>query len=111
VRDAIVYAALLLVFIVVAFGLSWLSIYAFWFAAYGFHSVLAVRACEFIGSVVLLPVRVVFWSFGDFFDQSAPLTDPISYAGVNGVLLGAISYSCCRRFLVRKLAGVRGTEL
>jgi len=102
VRDAFRYAASLLAFIGVCFVLSWLSVYAFWFAAYGFHSVPAVRSCESVASIVLLPVRIVFWLFGDFFDQTAPLTDPMSYAALNAVLLGSLLYSCCRRFLFGK---------
>jgi len=94
--------AALLAFLVVSFALSWLSVYAFWFAAYGFHSVPAVRACETVGSFVLIPVRVVFWLVGDFFDQTAPLTDPTSYAALNGVLLGSLLYWCSQRFLFGK---------
>jgi hypothetical protein len=105
VKDAFWYAASLLAFIFTAFVLSWFSVFAFWFAAYAFHSVPAVRLCEAIGSVILLPVRVVFQAFSGFFDQTAPLTDPTSYAALNGVLLGALAYGCCRRFLFGKREG------
>jgi hypothetical protein len=95
----------LLAFIGVAFVLSWLSVYAFWYAAFVFKSVAMLRICEVIGSIILIPVRVVFWAFGDFFDQTAPLTDPTSYAALNAVLLGTAIYSCCRRLLVGKNSG------
>ncbi len=98
-RDAIRYAASLLAFITVSFALSWLSVYAFWFSAYAFHSVPAVRLCDSIGSIVLLPIRIVFWMCSDLLDQTAPLTDPTSYAALNAVLLGSLLYSCCRQFL------------
>lgn len=99
-REGIRYAASLLAFIGVAFILSWFSVFAFWYAAFAFHSVPAIRFCEAVGSIILIPVRIIFWAFGDFFDQTAPLTDPKSYAALNAVLLGTLIYSCCRRFLV-----------
>jgi hypothetical protein len=99
VKEGFRYAASLLAFIGVAFVLSWLSVYAFWYAAFAFHSVPILRFCETVGSIILIPVRVVFWAFSGFFDQTAPLTDPSSYAALNAVLLGSGVYSCCRRFL------------
>jgi hypothetical protein len=110
VKEGIRYAASLLAFIGVALILSWFSVYAFWYAAFAFHSVPAVRFCEAIGSVILIPVRVVFWMFGDFFDQTAPLTDPSSYAALNAVLLGTIVYSCCRRFIFEKSSASQQEE-
>jgi hypothetical protein len=104
VKEGFRYAASLLAFIGVAFVLSWLSVYAYWYAAFLFKSVVILRICEVAGSIILIPVRVVFWAFGDFFDQTAPLTDPTSYAALNAVLLGTIIYSCCRRLLVGKNA-------
>lgn len=101
-REGLRYAAWLLTFIGVAFILSWFSVYAYWYAAFIFHSVPSVRFCEGVGSIILIPVRIVFWMFGDFFDQTAPLTDPTSYARLNAVLLGTFAYSCCRRFLFAK---------
>jgi hypothetical protein len=102
VKEGLRYSVALLAFIGVAFVLSWFSVFAFWYAAFAFHSVPAVRFCEAIGSTILIPVRVVFWMAGDFFDQTAPLTDPKSYAALNAVLLGSLIYSCCRRFLFAK---------
>jgi hypothetical protein len=103
VKETIKYAAVLLTFILVAYGLSWLSVYAFWLAAYAFHSVPAVRFCEALGSILLLPVRTLFWACGDLFDQSAPLSDPTSYAAMNAVLLGSFSYACCRKLLFGRM--------
>jgi hypothetical protein len=98
-KESIKYAACLLAFILVSYGLSWFAVYGYWISAFTFHSVSAVRICEAVGAVILLPVRVVFWTFSDLFDQSAPLSDPTSYAAVNAVLLGAFLYVCCRAFL------------
>ena len=91
--------ASLLAFIIVGFGLSWGAVYSYWFAAQIFGSVQAVRACESLGVVILIPVRFTFWLLSDIFDQTAPLTSPVFYAAVNGVLLGSIGHGVCRQWL------------
>jgi len=101
-KDAVKYATSLLTCIFVSFVLSWGAIYSYWFSARIFHTVRAVRVCDAIGSVILAPVRVAFWCCGDLFDQSAPLSDPISYVAVNAVLLGTIVYFCSRQWLFGK---------
>ncbi len=98
-KDAVKYATSLLAFIFAAFVLSWAAVYSFWYAPRLFHSVEAVRACDAIGAVILTPVRTAFWCFGDIFDQSPVLSDPVSYAGLNGVLLGSVVYFCCRQLM------------
>ena len=111
-KDAAKYAASLLTFIVAAFVLSWAAVYSYWFAAHLFHTVRAVRICESIGAVILAPVRGAFWLCGDLFDQSAPLTDPMSYAAVNAVIIGTGAYFCGRRLLFGKSGGekIRGAR-
>ena len=99
-KDAIKYAISLLALILAFFALSWGAVYSYWFSARIFHTVQAVRLCESIAAVVLAPVRAAFWCFGDLFDQSAPLSDPMSYAAVNAIILGTAAYFCSRRFLM-----------
>lgn len=94
------HVASLLAFIIFGLGLSWGAVYGFWFAPQLFHSVRAVRACEWLGSVILIPVRILFWLISDTFDQTTPLTDPLFYSAVNGVLLGIIGHGICRRWLL-----------
>jgi hypothetical protein len=84
---------------VVGFGLSWSAVYSFWYAAQIFGSVQAVRVCESLAVVILLPVRLLFRLMGGLFDQTAPLTSPLYYAAVNGVLLGIIGHGVCRQWL------------
>lgn len=90
------YVLTMLGFILVSYALSWLAVYNYWIGARWFHSVSAIRAGDAIGSVILAPVRLLFWLAGDFVDQSAPLLDPKTYARINAALLGIIAYSCCR---------------
>jgi hypothetical protein len=98
-KNAAKYVGTLLAFILVSYGLSWFSVFSFWFGARVFHSVFAVRAGEAIGSCILAPVRVVYWCLGDQVDQSTPLYDPQAYATINAALLGMIAYSICRRWM------------
>lgn len=80
----------LLLCIAVGAVLSWVSIYAFLFAVWVFHSVPAVRACEAVGSVILWPGKCIFdWLGGD---QSAVFFDPVSLSGTNGLILGILFY-------------------
>ena len=109
-KDAAKYATSLLTFILAGFLLSWASVYSYWFSAHLFHSVRMVRVCDSISTVILTPVRVAFWCFGDLFDQSAPLSDPMSYAALNGVLLGTIVYFSCRQWLFGKGLGEKRVE-
>jgi len=90
------YVLTLCAFVLVAYGLSWAAVYSFWFMAFWFHSVAAVRIGEAVGSVILIPVRVLFYFMGDMVDQSTPLYDPRAYASINAALLGILSYFSCR---------------
>ena len=101
-KDAFKYAISLLTLIFAFFAVSWVAVYSYWFSAHWFHSVRAVRVCDFIGTIILAPVRTVFLCCGDLFDQSAPLSDPISYAAVNAVILGTVAYFCSRHWLFGK---------
>jgi len=104
-KDAAKYATSLLTSILASFILSWSAVYSYWFSAHLFHSVRAVRVCDTIGWAILTPVRLAFWCCGDLFDQSAPLSDPMSYAAVNAVLLGTAIYFCSRQWLFGKNDG------
>ena len=88
--------ASLLSFIVVGLGLSWIAVYGFWFAAHLFQSVHAVRICESLGAAILIPARIFFWLMSDIFGPTMPLSDPLFYAAVNGVLLGILGHGICR---------------
>lgn len=96
------YLATILAFILVSLGLSWGAVFSFWYAAFLFRSVTAVRICDAIGAVVLLPVRCAFWLAGNGIDQSIPLSNPKLYAMVNAALLGILAYAVCRRLLFGK---------
>ncbi len=74
--------------------LSWVSIYAFWFGVWTFHNVAAARACDWLGSILLLPAREVFVQFGA--DQTALFFDPVSYSVANGLLIGVVGSICIR---------------
>ncbi len=93
------YLAAILAFVAVAMALSWWAVFSFWYAALLFRSVPAVRISDAISSVILLPVRLLFWLAGDTLDQSVPLSNPVLYAAVNAALLGILGYACCRRLL------------
>jgi hypothetical protein len=99
VKESLKYVATIFVFIGVAFGLSWAAVFGYWFAARVLHSVAAIRVCDAIGGVILLPVRAAFWAMGDLFDQSVPLSSPMTYVIINAGLLGMLAYSCCRRWI------------
>ena len=101
-KNAAKYVSTLLAFILVSYGLSWLSVFNFWNFCLGarvFHSVLAVRAGEAVGSCILTPVRLLYWLMGDQVDQSTPLYDPKAYADINAALLGILAYFICRRWI------------
>jgi hypothetical protein len=99
VKESLKYVATIFAFIAVAFALSWGAVFGFWFAARVLHSVAAIRVCDAIGAVILLPVRVAFWAMGDLFDQSVPLSNPMIYVVVNAGLLGMLAYAGCRRWI------------
>jgi len=99
VKESAKYVATIILFVAISFVLSWFAVYSYWYSARIFHSVAAVRVCDTLGSFILLPARAVFWLLGDIFDQSAPLSDPITYVAVNAGLLGSLAYSVCRRWL------------
>ena len=80
---------------------SWVSIYAFWFAVWTFHNVAAARAADAVGSFILYPGRWIFELLGG--DQSAIFYDPISFSGTNGLVVGIVLYCVFR-------AGVRRRE-
>jgi hypothetical protein len=84
----------LLLSIVVGTAISWVSIYAFWFAIWGFHSVPAARAFDALGAFILLPAKWVFELLGC--DQSAIFFDPTSFSGTNGLIVGILIYSVFR---------------
>ena len=90
----------LLFCIEVGTALSWVSLYAFWFGVWTFHSVPAARACDALGSFILLPAKWVFVLAGG--DQTAKFFDPISYFGTNGLILGILLYSAFRTILRRR---------
>lgn len=82
--------------------MSWVSVYAWWFAVWTFHSVPAARACDAIGSSLLFPARWIFELMGA--DQSAIFFDPISFSGTNGLILGILLYSLFRALWSRQQA-------
>ena len=92
---------------------SWVSLYAFFFGAWMFHSVTAARAADAIGSLLLLPGRMVFnWLLrslmgGD--DPTAIFQNPIAYPGTNGLILGIILYSIWRALLHLQTSRCNGT--
>ncbi len=89
----------LLLCIAAGTALSWVSIYAFWFAVWTFHSVPAARACDALGSFLLLPAKWIFELLGG--DQSSIFFDPSSYSGTNGLILGLLLYTAFRAVLTR----------
>lgn len=74
-------------------GLSWVSIYIFYFAAC-FHSVPVLRACDALGAFLLTPARYIFEALGA--DQSTMFYQPNSFAGTNGLILGILLYTFFR---------------
>jgi hypothetical protein len=80
-------------------ALSWVSIYAFWFGVWTFHSVPAARACDALGSAILLPAKWVFELVGG--DQSSIYFDPVAYSGTNGLILGIVLYCAFRMIATR----------
>ena len=98
----------LLLCIAVGTALSWVSIYAFWFAVWIFHTVPAARACDAVGSFLLLPAKWVFELLGG--DQSSIFFDPTSYSGTNGLILGILFYCGFRALWNRREAGRGGVQ-
>lgn len=88
--------------------LSWVSIYAFWFAVWIFHSVPAARAADAVGSFILLPARWIFELLGG--DQSAIFFDPTSFSGTNGLIVGILLYCIFRGLLGRREARKPGSQ-
>jgi hypothetical protein len=86
----------LLLFIAAGMVLSWLSIYAFWFGVWTFHTVPAARFCDAVGSVILRPAHWVFEFLGG--DQSTIFVDPKSFSETNGLIIGVFFYSIFRAF-------------
>jgi hypothetical protein len=80
----------LIICILVGMALSWVSIYSFWFGVWIFHSVPAARACDAVGSFLLKPGH---WIFDRLGDQSSSFMDPVSFTGINGLLLGLAMYA------------------
>jgi xanthine/uracil/vitamin C permease (AzgA family) len=93
----------LLLCIAVGAALSWLSIYAFYFAAVLFHSVPVMRACDAVGSFLLSPARWIFAALGG--DQSTIFYDPVAFSGTNGLILGILFYCVFRAILNRRTNG------
>jgi hypothetical protein len=92
----------LLVCIAAGILLSWVSIYAFWFAVWTFHSVPVARAIDAVGSFLLWPARwVTEWVGGD---QTSVFFDPVSFAGTNGLILGILFYCVFRAIWKRRAA-------
>jgi hypothetical protein len=84
----------LLLCIAVGTVVSWVSIYAFWFAVWTFHSVPAARAADAVGAFILYPARWVFELLGG--DQSTIFYDPVSFSGTNGLIVGILLYCVFR---------------
>jgi hypothetical protein len=101
IKNFLKYLIAVLLCIAFASILSYFAFYSFLFAARWFHSVPLARACDSVGSVVLLPARVLFFCFGSFTDQSMPLSEPVTYAMTNGTFLGILIYVSIRRLLFR----------
>jgi hypothetical protein len=97
----------LLLCIAAGTALSWVSIYAFWFAVWTFHAISAARACDALGGFILLPAKWIFELLGG--DQSAIFFDPISYSGTNGLILGILFYCLFRAVLTRR-EGMKAIE-
>jgi len=97
----------LLFCIEVGTALSWASIYAFWFAVWMFHSVTAMRVCDAVGSFILLPSKWVFELLGG--DQSTILSDPTSFWGTNGLIVGILLY-CAFRAVLNRREAAKGVE-
>jgi hypothetical protein len=84
----------LLLCIAAGTGLSWVSIYAFWFAIWTFHSVPVARAIGAAGDLLLYPAQwITEWSGGD---QTTVFYYPYWYAETNGLILGILFYCVYR---------------
>jgi hypothetical protein len=97
----------LLLCIAAGTALSWVSIYAFWFAIWTFHSVPVARICDALGGIVLFPAKWVFEFLGG--DQSTIFFDPVAFSGTNGLILGVLLY-CAFRAVLRRWEAGKGVE-
>jgi hypothetical protein len=91
-----------LVCILACVAVSWVSIYAFWFAVWTFHNVDAARTADFIGSAILFPARWILERFS--YDETILLQTPVVYAGGNGLILGTVLYSLYRTVALKNEA-------
>jgi hypothetical protein len=87
----------LLFCILVGMVVSWVSIYAFWFGVWTFHTVPAARFCDAVGNFILQPAHLVFNLMGG--DQSTLFLDPTSFSETNGLIIGVILYTIYRQIL------------
>ena len=79
-------------------AVSWVSIYAFWFGVWMFHTVPAARFCDALGQFILQPAHWVFELLGG--DQSTIFVDPKSFSETNGLIIGVLMY-CIFRSIVK----------
>jgi hypothetical protein len=77
-----------------AMVLSWVAIYAFWFAAWTFHSVPVIRFAEAIGDAFLTPAQWIFNYMGG--DQTTIFDEPVRFAMFNGAATGIPLYFALR---------------
>jgi hypothetical protein len=82
--------------IAIAFALSWLAVYGYWFAAYSFKSVAAVRTADSLAAVVLTPAEIAIASIVEAPGTSLLLTDPLRYATINALLSGLTAFLALR---------------
>jgi hypothetical protein len=83
-------------------ALSWVSIYAFWFAVWTAHSVPVAHSVGAVGDFILSPARWVFeWLGGD---QTTIFYQPVSFSGTNGLILGIFFYCVFRAVWNRREA-------
>ncbi len=87
----------LLLSITLGMALSWVSIYAFWFGVWTFHTLPAARAFDAVGSFILQPAHWIYQLAG--VDQSSIFLDPSLFAKINGLIIGVIIYSVFRAFM------------
>jgi hypothetical protein len=98
----------LLACIALCSALSWVSIYAFWFAVRVFHSVPVMRACDAAGHFFLMPANWICEEVGG--DQTTVLFFPMLYAITNGLIWGVALY-CAVRTAWKGLVKGKGTAL
>jgi hypothetical protein len=81
-------------------AVSWVSIYAFWFGVWTFHTVPAARFCDALGNFILLPAHWFFELVGG--DQSTIFVDPKSFSEINGLIIGVFMYCIFRGIMKYK---------